>query len=69
MVGGVIALAIVLTPVEPFKTAANFSWFIGAGVGALVYYLNSRSSRVANLADKEINSYAHVPGATAGERA
>lgn len=69
VVGGVIALAIVLTPVEPFKTAANFSWFIGAGVGALVYYLNSRSSRVANLADKELNSHAHLPGATASERA
>lgn len=43
-IGGAVALSVVLIGVEPFTTLANFSWFIGAGVGALSYALLSRSS-------------------------
>ncbi len=67
VVGGVIALAIVLTPVEPFKTIANFSWFIGAGLGFLVYFLISRSSRDGYAADKALNAHAHIPGSQVEE--
>ena len=49
--GGVIALAIVMLPVESFKSMANFSWFIGAGLGALSYFLASRGDREKYRAD------------------
>lgn len=39
VIGGVITLAIVVIPVEPLATIADFSWFIGAGLGSLAYYL------------------------------
>ena len=39
VIGGLIALAPVLMPGDFFGTVANFSWFIGAGVGAGAYYL------------------------------
>lgn len=51
IIGGVIALSIVLIPVEPFKTLANFSWFIGAAAGALAYFLMSKGLRETYRAD------------------
>ncbi|MCI1748672.1 MAG: NCS1 family nucleobase:cation symporter-1 [Acidipropionibacterium sp.] len=66
VIGGVVALAMVLIPVQPFKTIANFSWFIGAGIGALVYYYISRSMRAALLDDKNLTALSHGAGATAG---
>ncbi|MFZ2624034.1 MAG: NCS1 family nucleobase:cation symporter-1 [Propionibacterium sp.] len=51
VIGGLVALAIVMIPAEPFKSMANFSWFIGAGIGALSYFLASKGDREKYRAD------------------
>lgn len=56
VVGGVVALTIVMIPWGVFTSLANFSWFIGAGLGAIVYYALSARDRDSYRADLPVQA-------------